>query len=121
VRLALLKHDGCLHLTAKTLDCARSTVQEYCYRYPELQAEAVQARESVLDEAEFQLYKKVRDGDFSAICFMLKIQGKSRGYVERFEPVVVQHDLSRLTDEEMLVLGPVLMCAVPSAPGAAGV
>ena len=117
VRQALITHDGCLHLTAKALGCARSTVQEYCYRHPELQVEAVQAREAVVDEAEHQLYAKVRAGDSAAMLFLLRTQGKSRGYMERYEPAPVHHDLSMLSDAEMIALGPILMKLQTAALG----
>jgi hypothetical protein len=108
VRLAVTRSDGCLRAVAHALRCSRSTVQNYFRRYPDLYTEAVQAREGMLDEAEGQLYKLVRAGNLGAICFLLKTQGKSRGYTERPERPVPQHDLSRLTDEELLVLGPIL-------------
>jgi hypothetical protein len=108
VRLAVTRSDGCLRAVAHSLRCSRGTVQNYLRRYPDLYAEAVQARQGMLDEAEGQLYKLVRAGNLGAICFLLKKQGKGRGYTERPEPPVPQHDLSRLTDEELLVLGPIL-------------
>lgn len=39
----------------------------------------------VLDVAETQLYKKIREGDTIATIFYLKTKGKKRGYIERHE------------------------------------
>jgi hypothetical protein len=108
VEAALVKADGFLYMAARRLHCCRTTIHNYCVRYPDVQEAARQARESVLDEAERQLYTKVRNGDITSIIFFLKTQGKSRGYVERAAALGVQHDLSVLSDAELLALGPIL-------------
>jgi len=41
----------------------------------------------MLDNAESVLYKAVLNGEAWAVCFFLKCQGKSRGYIERQETV----------------------------------
>jgi hypothetical protein len=43
------------------------------------------ARETMLDNAESILYKKVLEGSTPELLFFLKTQGKRRGYVERSE------------------------------------
>lgn len=43
------------------------------------------ARETMLDNAESILYKKVLEGSTVELLFFLKTQGKDRGYTERQE------------------------------------
>jgi hypothetical protein len=108
VRAAFVRCHGSIVQVARVLGCSRSTVQEYRLRYPELFAEAVHAREGMIDEAEAQLYARVKRGDLRAIRFLLTTLGKGRGYVERAKPQDDQYDWSRLSDAEMLALGPLL-------------
>ena len=44
-----------------------------------------EARETMLDNAETELYEQALDGNTSALIFYMKTQGKRRGYVERQE------------------------------------
>lgn len=94
---------------ARRLGCTRQTVQNYCQREPELYVTCVQARETMLDDAEDALKTLVADGDLGAICFYLKTQGKARGYVERAEQAVTHtYDFSLLSDADLLAMGPVM-------------
>jgi hypothetical protein len=108
VRAAIVRHDGCLAQVARALRCSRSIVQDYCLRFPELYVAQVHAREGMIDEAEAQLFKRVKEGDLRAIRFLLTTQGKQRGYVERAKPLDNPYDMSRLSDAELLALGPLL-------------
>ncbi|MBD3292310.1 MAG: hypothetical protein GF393_05260 [Armatimonadia bacterium] len=68
---------------AKALGCARNTIAKRAEKEPEI-AEAIRdAREAMVDEAEKSLFTAVKKGEAWAVCFCLKTQGKSRGYVER--------------------------------------
>jgi hypothetical protein len=72
------------------------------------------SRETTLDNAEDKLGLAVKKGEAWAICFLLKTQGKSRGYVERIEQTgadggAIQienkaQDLSKLSNDELLQL-----------------
>jgi hypothetical protein len=47
-----------------------------------------EARETMLDNAETELYEQALNGNTTALIFLLKTQGKGRGYVERQEQVL---------------------------------
>jgi transposase-like protein len=68
---------------AKALGCARNTIAKRADKEPEIREAIHEAREALLDEAEKSLLRAVKNGEGWAVCFTLKTQGKSRGYVER--------------------------------------
>lgn len=83
---ALRKTKGMKTIAAKELRIAYNTLVKYIGRSPVLQAVLSEERESMLDGAELKLYTKaVIEGDTASLIFLLKTQGKSRGYVERQE------------------------------------
>ena len=103
---ALKATKGMLTVAARRLQCSPQTVQNYLDRYPAVAEARRLEREAFLDIGELALMKKVQDGDIAAICFLLKTQGKARGYVERSEltgadgsPIEVE-DVTRLSNEE---------------------
>jgi len=82
---AIMDNHGLLAAAARDLGVTRKTVYNYVKRYPTI-AQAVQdARDTTLDMAEGQLMKAVRNGNVTAIMFLLKTVGRNRGYVERQE------------------------------------
>ena len=76
---------GFISAAARRLGCQPATVRAYAKCYASVQAAMPDARESMLDTAESVLYRKILDGDTTALIFFLKTQGKSRGYIERQE------------------------------------
>lgn len=60
--------------------------------------------ERVLDFAESELFKQIREGSTTATIFLLKTKGKKRGYIERQEYEITQNgpDLSDFSKEEIL-------------------
>jgi hypothetical protein len=86
---ALDKTRGMVYLAAKLLRCDPDTVQNYCKRFPTVEAAKVAARGELLDVAELKLWQAVQQGDAWAIAFTLKTLGKQRGYVER---QVLEHE-----------------------------
>lgn len=83
--VALAEAGGIYTEAAKIIGTSRANVSQRVKRSPALQKVVEQARESLVDLAESQLKKKIRDGNMTAIIFALKTQGKERGYVERQE------------------------------------
>jgi len=79
----LAQSRGNVSAVAKKHNVTRGAVQKLVKRTPALQEVLDDAREGMLDEAEGSLYKAMSDGEAWAVCFFLKTQGKSRGYIER--------------------------------------
>lgn len=67
---------------ARRLGCDRLTVERYCRKHPTLQAICDEQKEVRLDLAESSLIKATHAGEAWAVCFLLKCQGKERGYFE---------------------------------------
>ncbi|MBA3829870.1 MAG: hypothetical protein H0X33_13100 [Taibaiella sp.] len=82
---ALVKNHGMVYLSAKELGCEPKTIYNYAKDSPEIQEAINNARGEVTDNAESKLFDAINKGEAWAICFYLKTQGKSRGYVERQE------------------------------------
>jgi hypothetical protein len=83
VAAALAELQGNVAGAAKRFGVARQSVADLIEKRPALQTVVRDAREGMLDNAESALYRAVRAGEAWAVCFFLKTQGKSRGYVER--------------------------------------
>lgn len=82
---ALRETKGMVFLAAKRLGCTPETVQNYCKRYPSVQAAKVAERGEMVDTAELKLWQSIQNGEAWGIAFCLKTIGKDRGYVERTE------------------------------------
>jgi hypothetical protein len=77
--------NGNVAAIARRFGCARSTIQSRIDKSPGLKALLEDARQGMVDIAESALYKRIYEGDITAIIFFLKTRGKDRGYVERQE------------------------------------
>lgn len=82
---AIKSEKGYLTLAAKKAGLSYVTVWRYAQDFLSVKEAVEEAKETVLDFVEGQLYKKIEDGDVASIIFYLKTKGKSRGYVERQE------------------------------------
>ena len=89
VRHALLASRGLISSAARRLGVVRQSIYNALERWPELREIVEEERELHLDEAETALFKAVKRGEAWAICFMLKTQGKARGYTQRQEVLEV--------------------------------
>ena len=77
---------GMLTIAAKRLGVAYSTMLAYQREFPQVQDAVQDARNSMLDAAELKLYTKaVSEGDTTALIFLLKTQGRNRGYSEKLD------------------------------------
>lgn len=82
---AIQKTAGMLGDVARAVGIKRQTLHARVKRSPALQELLAEAREETLDLAESKLVEAIRGGNLGAICFYLRTQGRSRGYVERSE------------------------------------
>jgi hypothetical protein len=103
---ALKATKGMITVAARHLQCSPTTVENYINRYEAVREARRLEREAFLDVGELALMKAVQGGEAWAVCFLLKTQGKSRGYVERTEVTgadgraIEVEDVTRLSDEE---------------------
>ena len=82
---ALRATNGLVYLAAEKLGCVARTVYNYATRYKVVAEAIAHQKGKRLDTAEAKLWQAVLNGEAWAICFLLKCQGKDRGYIERAE------------------------------------
>jgi hypothetical protein len=87
---AIVKARGNLAQVARKFGVSRQAAWKFVESRPALKAICHDEREGMIDEAESALNAAVRAGEAWAVCFFLKTQGKSRGYIEKAE---VEHDM----------------------------
>jgi hypothetical protein len=100
---ALEKSLGIVTTACKAIGIHRSTHYEWLAKDEEYKNEVDSIIEVTLDFAESQLHKQINEGNTSATIFFLKTKGKKRGYIERqeFEVIDHEHDFSNITDEDL--------------------
>lgn len=99
VAKALVEMSGNISAVARKFGVSRSRVWEFITRRPDLQKVLSDTRETAVDHAESSLLRAILLGEAWAVAFMLKTQGKSRGYVERQE--ILQNTKVTVSTEEM--------------------
>jgi hypothetical protein len=82
---ALEKCLGNVTMASKMLNMSRNTHYTWMNEDEDYRNEVNSLDDLVLDFAESQLHKKIKNGDTTAIIFFMKTKGKRRGYVERQE------------------------------------
>lgn len=85
VKEALDNNYGIITDAANSLGIHRNTLHNWINADPELLPHVAGGREELLDLAESQLVKNIKNGDVASILFTLKTIGRGRGYVERHE------------------------------------
>jgi len=96
---AITATKGMKTLAARQLGCDYKTVVAYIERYPEV-AEALEtAHENMLDTIELKAYDRCMKDDTTMIIFMLKTQGKERGYIEK--TINYNRDFKDMSDDEL--------------------
>lgn len=113
IEQALRDTKGMVSVAAKKLGFQRSALYDRIQRSERLQMVIADEREAMTDTAELALHRAIVGGEAWAVCFYLKTQGKSRGYVERQEltganggPIATttQPDYSKLSTDELKTL-----------------
>lgn len=82
---ALEKSLGVVTTACKTVGISRTTHYKYLDTDPEYKKAVESVEDLVLDFAESQLHKQIKDGNSTSTIFFLKTKGKKRGYIERQE------------------------------------
>lgn len=97
VENALRNTKGMVSVAAKTLGITRQALYNRINKSTALQELIADEREAMTDTAELALHRAIVNGEAWAVCFYLKTQGKSRGYVEKQEisgpnggPIVIE-------------------------------
>lgn len=74
-----------LYAIAMKVNCERHFLSKKIQENKEIAQLVMDAREGIIDETEFQLYKAARSGSMSAIIYLLDHLGQGRGYGEQVE------------------------------------
>lgn len=83
-------YNGNVAAIARKLGVSRGTVWARVQESSTLKVALENARETMLDNAESVLYRKVLDGSTPELLFFLKTQGRRRGYTEKLEVAIEQ-------------------------------
>jgi len=86
---AFKKSAGNIAKACDVAGIARSTYYEWMGKSDIFKKEVEDVKEGLIDFAESQLMKNIKDGKETSLIFFLKTQGKKRGYVEKQE---IEHD-----------------------------
>ena len=114
---ALRASKGMVSVAAKTLNMTRSGLYDRINKSERLQTVVADEREAMTDTAELALHRAIVGGEAWAVCFYLKTQGKSRGYVERQE--VTGADSGPIMIEAIDYRQAIAALAPPAAPALA--
>lgn len=98
---AIRKFNGNLKMAAQMLGVNRSSLDKYRQENPAVNAVCQEEWESKLDNTESVLYNRAMRGEGWAVTFLLKTQGRGRGYIERGETMNIELNLNKLSDEQL--------------------
>ncbi len=89
---AIIQNNGLISKIAKQINAPIPTVKNMIDKDKSLQTIINSTKEIVIDEAESQLYKKIKQGNWQAIKYLLDKQAEHRGYSEK-QNVNVNHQV----------------------------
>jgi NAD(P)H-dependent flavin oxidoreductase YrpB (nitropropane dioxygenase family) len=90
---ALKDADGIKSHAADALGITRQTVQERIAKSPKLQRVLVEIDEALLDMAEGNLFRHLKEGDKEITKYVLDRKGKKRGYAQKVEASIDEAQL----------------------------
>jgi len=93
---ALHKTRGLVYLASQVLGCTPLTIFNRANKRPEVRSVIEDERNRVVDFGELKLIEAVQRGDAWAVCFLLKTQGRRRGYSERFEVEDIRREMESI-------------------------
>lgn len=117
IEQALRDTKGMVSVAAKKLNMARGALYARIQRSQALRDVIADEREAMTDTAELALHRAIVGGEAWAVCFYLKTQGKSRGYVERQE--ITGADSGPIMIEAIDYRQAIAALAPPAAPALA--
>jgi len=80
---ALLSSDGNISKACGQTNISRTTIYDWIKKDEGFKDKVSYVSEELLDMAEDQLLKMIRNGNLTATIFYLKTKGQARGYIEK--------------------------------------
>ena len=81
----LVSNGATIKAACEKIGIDRWTFYEWKRLHPEWGAEVDTAKEVILDDVEDAIYTRAKDGDVTACIFILKTQGRRRGWIEKID------------------------------------
>ena len=80
---SLLNTDGNISKACSQTNISRGTIYNWIKKDDSFKEKVSYVAEELLDMAENQLIKQIREGNLTATIFYLKTKGQARGYIEK--------------------------------------
>ena len=80
---SLLNTDGNISKACSQTNISRGTIYNWIKKDDSFKEKVSYIAEELLDMAENQLIKQIREGNLTATIFYLKTKGQARGYIEK--------------------------------------
>ena len=80
---SLLNTDGNISKACSQTNISRGTIYNWIKKDDAFKEKVSYVAEELLDMAENQLIKQIREGNLTATIFYLKTKGQARGYIEK--------------------------------------
>ena len=80
---ALLNSNGNISKACGQTNISRTTIYDWIKKDDGFKDKVFYVNEELLDMAEDQLIKQIREGNLTATIFYLKTKGQARGYIEK--------------------------------------
>lgn len=98
---ALEKSLGVVTTACKKIGIGRTTFYQWLKDDEDFKKEVDDINNVVLDFAESQLHKQIKEGSTAATIFYLKTKGKRRGYVEKSE-IETTHNINDFNIKDVI-------------------